>query len=73
MQVLPGYLHQVQNVQPCVKVAFDYIEARHLQSCCWMHRDLFPLTKNLSLPQDYLSVLEKVWDELLHLAQQLHK
>jgi hypothetical protein len=59
IRVQPGMLHQVRNLQPCVKLAFDYIDLAHLGSYAWLHKHVFPkMSGAYQAPIDYIGVLD---------------
>ena len=67
-------LHQVENLRPCVKVAFDYVRAEDLPALAWTHRHLVPsANKFFNLPQDYLGLLHGIKEHLARVADHEQK
>jgi hypothetical protein len=47
----------VQNLQPCIKFAFDFLDLQHFGAYTWMHRQLWPIAAALfQAPNDYIGV-----------------
>ena len=70
--VLAGAPHQVQNMTPCVKVAFDYVKTQGLPALAtlaWTDRHLVPrANKVFNLPQDYFGLLHRITEHLARIA-----
>ena len=58
-----GTNHQVQNLQPCVKAAFDYAEIADLPRIAEVSVELMPRAKHIfELPHDYYGALHRLLD-----------
>jgi hypothetical protein len=62
--VPPGWAHQVTNLQPCLKVAWDVYVPQHFASYALLHSTIAaPLFQN-AMPEDYMA-FNRVAEEVL--------
>lgn len=61
IHVQTGFLHQVCNLQPCVKLAFDYVDTSEVCAYAWLHREVIAkMTGAYGPPTDYMAVLHTI-------------
>lgn len=59
--VPPGWVHQVTNLQPCLKVAWDTYDARHYEQYCLLHRRIACKYFGSTMADDYMSFNLLLW------------
>lgn len=69
MHVEAGWAHQVVNLQPCLKVAFDYLKPEDTPLYAMIHRHVFSAhAQTFEAGQDYMGILDILFDEAARLV-----